>query len=147
MQLCFRAMAQVPCISTLMENIVRQTLRETLNDTWSRYAFKVFARVSQPFAAHQPRILSQIKIYELTQEIISDLENYLNHVDDLIMIDYDEVWTAAYTDLRHHAESYNEFLILTRRFQYEIIRDIHISREWIEFRRHALETITFRRLN
>lgn len=147
MQLCFRAMAQVPCISTLMDNIIRQILRQTLNDTWSRYALKIFARVSQPFPAHQPKILKQIRLYELTQEILSDREKYLDHVDELIAVDYDEVWTAVYTDLRHHAESYNEFLILTRRFQYELIRDIHVSREWIEFRRHALETVAFRRFN
>lgn len=147
MQLCFRAMAQVPHISTLLENIIQQTLRETLNDTWSRYAFKIFARVSQPFAAHQPRILYQIKLYELTQAIISDRENYLKYIDELITVDYDETWVAAFTDLRHHVESYNEFLILTRRFQYELIRDIHTSREWIEFRRFALETVALRRQN
>lgn len=138
-------MAQVPDISTIMENIILQTLRETLNDSWSRYAFKIFARISQPYPAHQPRILNQIKLYELTQGIISDREKYLEYVDNLINVNYDEVWTAAYTDLRHHSESYNEFLILTRRFQYELIRDIHLSREWVEFRRFALETITFRR--
>lgn len=124
-----------------MENLKHKTLRQTLREPWSRYVLMMFSRISQPYPQVQPRILKQIKLFKLTLNIENDRENYLQYVDELIASEYEEMWIAAYVDLRHHSESYREFLILTRRFQQELIIDIQASREWNEFRRYVNEEI------
>lgn len=126
-------MSNIPQLPTLLEQINQQTLRATLNDVWCAFAFKIFIRLSEPFIGHTPLILKQIRIYELSNQILNDQNEYLRHVDDLISTCHDELWKSVFSDLRHHSDTYNEFRLVARRLQNELIRDIHRSREWNEF--------------
>lgn len=134
-------MAEPQTFAVLMERINQRTLREILDDPWSRYFFKMFIRVSRPHLTREPFLIKKIKTYEITIKLLNDGDNYKDHVKNL-MEGANHNWKILFQDMLNYDETYNEYARATQRYQNELVRDIVASQEYSDFERHIQETLS-----
>lgn len=139
-------MPEPQTLAELMERINQRTLKEILDDTWSRYFFKLFIRVSRPHLTREPFLIKRIKSYEVTLKLLNDSNNYKDHANNL-MERANHNWKILFKDMQDHDKTYNEYARVTQRYQNELIRDILASHEYFEFKQHVQEAIATRTFN